>query len=884
MAEEEKKESEEKQKEENVDSEKLNKKSQQIINDLSSFSKKMSFDGDRGGNYNRSFNLRLIEFNKILAKKGVNIKEEIDKIYMSDSEVISHLTEGDNRNISLIREYRSMIDAILPLKRIINIFSNDLLCRDDVEKKSLRNLIDLEDNNDKNKDIVSKIEEEVIEPYDLELMMQNIVPEVLITGSKGLAIYTYEEITNSALKVLREENKGNMGIASESETFDSENKKDILENYTNFDKFSKESFKDFKEASFESFDKAKTSFKNYVDEKDLSLYTEIICGESFITTIELDKNKKNNLYKAFNEKIKEIRSNNYKSSKLKEMKDRADENLLKISKLLDKSIHVMKDGMLDITLEAETSYFNLKNANKMRKRTSSSNFASEKDKKDKEKDENDLENLKHRAIIVDYNAENIIPILESGKPLGFYVVEEGEDIHPATYKETIGITGYMDDNQFLSNDNGTEIRNNYMSTEPGNLGGYSGFSNTNSLINSNNEKKRELIHTLSIKLIKDKLKDDTLEKNKKFLDVVSNLIRKNTLMKKNIRISFVEEERFIYFHRELDENKNPKSILSGALFFGCMYLSSIVSSLNIKLSKNNYSKNVTVEVGMGEQIGGVINNFLKNLYTRDAFSESKFTSPHAAIKASSNNNVNIIPKLGDTPLYTVEPLEKINDVSIDDEFTANILNMILGICEIPSSIMNVLDENEYATSLALQNRNYLNNILNNQIYFQGGITKLLKILCKIHDVKTKGEEENDTLYAHDLIDFKFSMNTRLGVSNLSESLDTLNDSADKLLEIIINENDENSLTDSVKRSLKIKILKKLGINNIIDLEEIEKFRENLMSVDEENDSPLGEILEDKERDIKFEKMINLMKTKLSDGDGDEESDSGGSSSSGYGNW
>lgn len=744
----------------------------------------------------------------------------------AELDIINSFSSMISNTFLAIPEYRNIVELIPEVARVLDIVARDIRNPSEFDKKCFINLY-----NDPNlkPEVLQKINdilsEKIVDKYKLEKKLKQWIPDALICGCKPIMVVPYKDI----LKLYFESSKTkDMRFVSAEALVVSEAENSYESHISEFELTDKaftyeniitdDVIEDFVSCSFHSIHGSISKEALFDDDKKIITETEFN---------EFTKNLKD---------MDTVKRKEGLRSKLREVVDFFDEN-----------IEIIKTDKSTMAL-TKTDFMQKYRYNKMVQNS----FVTKNDTEiteivdgggsDGSRKETSIDAFKtiDESVIVEFQPEQVIPVVISGETVGYYIIEYDNFFNPTRKKKNTSFTdlisslGYGNDAGMVSGGSGGMSIN---PKDPLESGAFSpmGLIGSSTQMSSNSsfgtsDRRYEILKNIALKTISRRLKDPTLENNKSFKDAIFNMLRNDYIIRNKVQFTYVPAENMVYFAKNVDSDGIPSSILKGTLFKAYMYLSSLLSSLMIKLMKSADKEKLLVNLGLSGNAGYTLDEIEKNLTTRSVYASSMFNNVASVIKNSSVFSRVRIPVIDGEQLYDIEQIEKTNDISPDDELTKQLLTSILSKIGVPPSILNFLDDAEYSRSLIMQNLEYKNNITDSQGAFEdstNGTTKLLRILLEyepnvIEEIKkiiqettkdtSNGNDSNvvDNAIEFDItkIEHHFNPPNYLNMTNTNEQISTANDLINNITPIYGDDGD-NDVTKERARIFKEKLYKDL---------------------------------------------------------------------------
>src|SRR5699024_5133932 len=115
-----------------------------------------------------------------------------------------------------------------------------------------------------------------------------------------------------------------------------------------------------------------------------------------------------------------------------------------------------------------------------------------------------------------------------------------------------------------------------------------------------------------VKGISQKINMDFINKNDSFKDIIYRLIRKNYIIENGIKMTFLEADEV--FHHKLDSQKTyGVSKLNKSLFFAKLYLSTLITTMMVKLNQSRDRRVFRVNAGLDDDYEGTVEEIIRNV-------------------------------------------------------------------------------------------------------------------------------------------------------------------------------------------------------------------------------------------------------------------------------
>lgn len=810
-----------------------------------------------------------------------------------DAEIFNFHASIFSNYRNLVSEYRNIGRLIPEVYRCADMKSRDILAINEITKKAITNIYQ-PDSNDPDAhlpqnlilDPINKtLQEKILDKYKVEDKLPRYLKTSLIEGAKPVVVYPFKDIVEMAnynMNLYRrtykdfEMNKRKSEQSGESLT-------DFLTKYHN--KYTKlipeEANINYKLLGREDVNQDDNiSYKEtrdkiidkYISQEDLNEY--YVRGREDIS---------DNLNKAEHEKLMEIYGSNVidKTEQINETKEKFRDLHAKVKAVGELSNH-FKDQIYNAikTLDTNVQFYDesdapiamainnfrrimqftayhedpksgliaygaqlqpdkkLKDSNPFMDRDNPNKLLNNNDKPKSLLDEfedfdQNSRNILNDCLIKEYDAEDVIPVIVSGKHVGYYVIElapytgnvESINKRNCNFTDMFINLGMSNDmalspspsvsGSFSAGVQHVPLGGTGPTSEVGPLGitgagstavaggldiaGYDTGPGGTDAMHRNNIMKKIMFNVL-----KEKLKRNDLEDDETFTETIMSLIRDGAIVQKRVKIIYVPEKYMCYFTPELDGNGIPQSFMKNCLF--TCYEKILVNMNNImtRLTRSGTRDKLTINIGKAKNMGYSIRSIENALTTRRLNVESPFTSLSRVLKSASLAETIIVPAFEGEKLFEYEDLTRTNDVQPQDDLEQKLTNDIVTSLKCPITIINPYQEEDFASLAASRNAEYRFDIIKQQQHFTDTIEKFIKLLIVgsgvYEDIKTgtPGFSLRD-------IHVVLSPPEALNMKNANEMFSTVSSYVENLIGIVINPDDSNEVTNMQRWLFKQKL-------------------------------------------------------------------------------
>ncbi|QQO92526.1 portal vertex protein [Staphylococcus phage Machias] len=657
--------------------------------------------------------------------------------------------------ISRYDDYR-IIDKFIPeISASIDVFSTSIIAPDDTSKLSLmyRYKSDINENNEENRKVKRELDR-IVEKYDLNKLIYPSVREGLMLGD---LFYIIKDTRKDFEEILTENDDV---LGRESSSVDDA-------------KVINESFLD-EEINNEDLDILLKELNNHIDEG--SIYKDE-------KNVKLQKeNFKNEILKSINENVEFFKNSSELLSDVGKYKGSND-----LQSFLDKA----QGSNRDKKIKSGTTYFR------------------------------------------NVNPEDMIKLEVDGLCIGYLYIEpdSGTDIRGGANPLLSAMNGIMGDgyqkqSQMGSMPNGMGITNLDPVTGNSATGGTTTNSkNPNAGMNATSGSYFENGNTLMayqglvdvmVKGIAQKIDMDFVNKNDSFKDVIYRLIRKNYIIENGIKLTYLEPEEVV--HHKLDSQKTyGVSRLYKSLFFAKLYLSTLITTMMVKINQSRDRRVFRVKSGLDDDYEGTVEEVIRNVRSSE-MSSGMFgdgTSVQTMFNQVGNLENMYIPenKDGNTPLE----IDTISGIQIDinDEFLEWLKKSVISGTGVPLNYIDSEAETDYARSLAMQNNGFVRKVVNYQNSFGDFFTKVLRRLYYLENKETNNDKDYEELLGTvSEIEAYFPPPVFLNLGNLNEEVGAVTQMLDFLVPLYTPETEDETENDKLKRLFRKELVTQEFMSNL----------------------------------------------------------------------
>jgi len=804
------------------------------------------------GNEDRMRALRAINENKkYTGGSGIHSilddSQIIDKL--SDTSVVDELVSGVQNHFAIMPEYNKVCQLIPELDKCIDIIVKDIVNRDEFSHTFINNFYTDKSTSTEDKKLIEDKIKGLLKEYNFEDKIRKWLRDSEVCGVKPFSIMPQDDVIKLINQEVKRRNGKSLEDISVDNIFSVESYliksplEPIYDKYDDYKSISRSTESDEDKRYIKSIEDSIGSFTKSIITTEMVDEWVDICKEGLLTSYKSEKINHVNSeegYDKFCSSVESFISSVDDVKYTKESRDAIRSNISDLITMIDRSIEVvdpmktpiyqaskkMKDSRfynstVDIDNGIVDDFYRLNDSKNNSSDTNTSRKIFTIDGMDIDVTEDVINakdfnnNVKNkRAILTEYEPEHVIPVSSGGTHIGYYVAEYvrtmGDNFlalkkDKGSFADIVRRLGVGEDKSLMTNSGTSAVDSN----NPFSSGVFSPSTIMAPILsgsgngpmtpsggsfgnNGQSDRRVELIKTIMIKTIAKRLGDETLVDDGTFQSSLMNVMRDDLLFKNKVRFTFIPESHMIYMSRELDSDGMPKSILDGSLFNCYIYISSLISSLMMKIMKSSDIEVMEVNVGKSKELGLTMSAVSQNASTRNVSAKMLFSGTDNIVKSVGNFRRIIIPVVNGEKLFDVSQVEKANDVEIDDEFTNGILKSIIMKMGVPPTSLDMLSQDEYVASQTQHRIDYRNLIIDRGVNYSKHITKAIKLIVNYSDLTipslTLGDKEDDNVQKQKVlqidlskINFNFVPPKTLTVNKITEEIGGINSLVDEIV-------------------------------------------------------------------------------------------------------
>ena len=500
---------------------------------------------------------------------------------------------------------------------------------------------------------------------------------------------------------------------------------------------------------------------------------------------------------------------------------------------------------------------------------------------DEFKTDEKMEAVLNDCLIKEYDAEDVIPIIISGKHVGYYAIEtspytgnvESVNKRNCNFTDIFINLGFQNDMMASPTPSNTGAFSNGVRGAP--IGGAGPISDTPTLGVTGNGSismagsldlagfdmlgnddaihRNNIMKKIIFNVLKQKIKYKDFDDNDSFSDTIMSLIRDGAIIQSKVKLIYIPEKYMCYFTPELDGNGIPQSFLKDCLYTCYERIAVDLNNIMTRLTRTGTKDKITINIGKAKSMGRSIRAIENALTTRQLNTESPFTSLSRVLKASSLTETIIVPVFDGEKLFEYEQLNQTNRVEPQDDLVQKLDNDIVTALKCPITITNPYQEEDFASMAASRNAEYRFDVIMCQKRFQIPSEKFVKLLIvgsglydKLRKSSNSGAQEEGitTKFNLKMIHLTFSPPEALNLQHSNDLFGTVSTYIDNIIGLVIDPNDDTEDANwkkfEFKKALYQKLMPGLGLDEYINTVEDLKKEATVQSIKKRKDRSVND--------------------------------------------
>jgi hypothetical protein len=332
---------------------------------------------------------------------------------------------------------------------------------------------------------------------------------------------------------------------------------------------------------------------------------------------------------------------------------------------------------------------------------------------------------------------------------------------------------------------------------------------------SNNPRLRFIAEVFANRLSK-KQNISLLRKDEAFKAAIYHTLATKRVAKgEKLRVTFFTPDQIVHIDRR-------HSIFDNILFFAKLYIATLVTILMQNIVRGADKRAYYVDVGLENDAANAMQSAIRDIKSKEIAQVHNLDLTSTLNLLGDFNDYYIPTVDGERPI-TIENVDGLQNISLDNEFLNFLSNNIFSGIGIPAAYLTEVDNVEFAKALAMQNSRFIRDIVAEQGILGRGYSELLQKLWKIHNpAKTElsasakqGDKDDGVKIDISSLEVRFPPPVSLNMTNLNDQINNLNVLVDSLSEILdVPEAFKEQATVTFKRMMYKKFLPNLNWEDI----------------------------------------------------------------------
>lgn len=830
-----------------------------------------------------------------------------DNVYnKDDAEIFNFNINLFSSYRNLVSEYRNIARLIPEIHRCADMKARDILAINEISKKAIQNVyknpeINAEvSSNDALKlsadPINTKINDSILDKYDIENRFQRYFEIALEEGAKPVVIYPYKDIIEMAKYNIDKYSQNIKNFDNKTNGMSNEAYDNFIRNCHNKSHKLLDTYVSAYNTRGAEDDKSSVlSKEDYINQMVSKYITESDINEYIARGIE---DMRESLKKAEdNEVIRLAMGDDIdKFSKIEEVRDKFRDLSQKI-KIDGELPQVFKNQIFNAikTIDDNIEFYNQSEApmamaiNNFRRLAQFTAYHEDPksgviaygvdQRKSFKKEEIDLpyhniDTIKDKSapksvlddfeeifspnkssilndcLIKEYDSEDVIPVIISGKHVGYYCVEnspytgnlESVNKRNCNFTDMFINLGFADDFALSPSPNisGSYTTNainmpviggpttdvpsiGITGASPSSLtggldvGGFAYGPEADDASHRNNIMKKIMFN-----VIKEKLQNKDLDQDENFVETIMSIIRDGAIVNNRVRITYVPEKYMCYFTPKMDGNGIPQSFMKDCLFTCYEAILINMNTIMTRLTRTGAKDKITLNISKAKNMNTSIRAIENSLTTRKLNVESPFTSLSRVLKSASLSETVIEPVIEGEKLFEYEDISQKNEAINQDDLEQKLKNDIITSLKCPLTIMNPYQEEDFASIAASRNAEYRFDIIRLQQSFMSTCTKMIRLLIigsgLINDLK-----KMDNSFNLKNIEVTLAPPQNLNMKNANDTYGTVSTYVENIIGLVYDQNDDTAsmryARNEFRKTLYLQLFPGLELDKYINMGE-----------------------------------------------------------------
>ena len=321
------------------------------------------------------------------------------------------------------------------------------------------------------------------------------------------------------------------------------------------------------------------------------------------------------------------------------------------------------------------------------------------------------------------------------------------------------------------------------------------------------DQKLRLISDVFLRTLTKKIDKDFIRNNKQLKDVLYSLVKQNYIINKDIKVTYFTPEELVIFR--------VPPIYRKIIFFAKLYLATLTNTLLVKLGRGHDKRVFYISGGLDNNLEQAVSTVIQDVKTKE-YKLSTINSISTILQLNPGHfDDYFFPEInGERPIQ-IETLAGM-DIDINNDFIQYLKNSMLSGMNVPSTLIDEMQNLEYARKLASQNANFMRFILRYQMLLTQPFDRMIKQLYNNEYLIASSTNEDGKKIQTEFsengninnISVSFPSPANLNQSNLTDQIQTAETNAQFVVDSLLpskqdmsNENDRIALKAAVVKEM-----------------------------------------------------------------------------------
>ena len=218
--------------------------------------------------------------------------------------------------------------------------------------------------------------------------------------------------------------------------------------------------------------------------------------------------------------------------------------------------------------------------------------------------------------------------------------------------------------------------------------------------------KTKLVVDIFAKNISKKLNKQVLENNKSFKAMIFELMKQDFISKKKVKVTYLRPEEVVHMMIKEREDGYGQSIFEDILFTAKLYLSVLICTLMMKISRSVDRRTYYVETGLSKDVEGIMYSFMRDIKAKD-IKLTDFNTIDSIFNTIGRFDDYFIPVTQGQKAVEIDVTSGLQSTIDGDEFLEYLKKAMISGIGVPASFISYTDEMEFSRSVSMMNGMFL---------------------------------------------------------------------------------------------------------------------------------------------------------------------------------